>query len=107
MLLFRFCPSACGAPPCCGPCGPPDSYVRIYENKPYVQCTMLCPPPCLIPTEPRPVKPLQLPCPVKDDGHREVRIKGFLMITTKVLKFCVSYYTNEELYNVNHVQFVR
>ncbi|EFA09789.1 uncharacterized protein LOC661071 isoform X1 [Tribolium castaneum] len=45
-------PCSCCPPPQCIPC-----------NVPYAQVTMTCPPPILVPTQPQPVKPLQLPCP--------------------------------------------
>lgn len=58
-------------PSCCPPvCG--DSYcIASCVDRPYVQCTMLCPPPCIIPTEPQPVKPLQLPCPTNPESAGE------------------------------------
>ncbi|KAG5871866.1 hypothetical protein JTB14_033873 [Gonioctena quinquepunctata] len=52
-----------------GCCGCPPSYVQP-TTEPCVTCCMVCPPPILAPTCPQPVKPLQLPCPARNQGYQ-------------------------------------
>lgn len=49
-------------------------------TQPFATCCMVCPPPCLAPTQPQPVKPLRLPCP---SDSQEVRSRMMIQLNSE------------------------